>query len=134
MGITLEEPIHPEAASEEWVRRLLAALNQGNVDTVISMLANDVVLVSDGGGKAFAVIHPIESRDHVARFLLGLSGKAPLYEGGMHIELSDINGQTGLVVRSDQGIETVALMHVERNLICNFYFIRNPDKLKYLLK
>jgi RNA polymerase sigma-70 factor (TIGR02957 family) len=134
MGITLEEPVHAEAASEEWVRRFLAALEQGNVDTVVSMLAKDVVLVSDGGGKAFAAVHPIESRDLVARFLLGLIRKVPYYEGGVHVEMRDINGQTGLVVRSGEGIEVVALMHVERNSIRNLYFVRNPDKLGHLLK
>lgn len=134
MGITPDEPVNPEAASEEWVRRLLAALEQGNVDRVVSMLAKDVVLVSDGGGKAFAAVHPIESRDLVARFLLGLTRKAPHYEGGVHVEMRDINGQTGLVVRSGDGIVTVALMHVERNSIRNLYFVRNPDKLRHLLK
>ncbi|OKP92310.1 MULTISPECIES: RNA polymerase sigma-70 factor [unclassified Paenibacillus] len=134
MGITRDEQVHSEAASEEWVRRFLKALELGNVDTVVSILAEDVVLVSDGGGKAFAAVRPIESRDPVARFLLGLIRKAPHYEGGVHVEMTDINGQTGLVVRSGEGIEVVVLIHVERNAICNLYFIRNPDKLRHLLK
>jgi RNA polymerase sigma factor (sigma-70 family) len=132
MGITLEEPICAEAASKEWVTRLLSALEQGHMDTIVSLLAEDVVLVSDGGGKALAAVHPIETRVHVARFLLGLMSKVPHDEGGIHVEITDINGQTGLVVRSSEGIETVALMHVERHLIRNLYFVRNPDKLKLL--
>ncbi|MGF7050570.1 RNA polymerase sigma-70 factor (ECF subfamily) [Paenibacillus sp. DS2015] len=134
MGITPDEPVNPEAASEEWVRRLLAALEQGNVDMVVSMLAKDVVLVSDGGGKAFAAVHPIESCDLVTRFLLGLIRKASHYEGSMHVEMREINGQTGLVIRSGEGNVTVALMHVESNSIRNFYFVRNPDKLRHILK
>jgi hypothetical protein len=51
----------------------------------------------------------------------------------MHVEMRDINGQTGLVIRSGQGIEAVALMHVEKNLIGNVYLVRNPDKLRLLL-
>lgn len=81
IGIAPEEPIHAEAANEEWVRGILSALEQGNVDTVISMLAEDVVLVSDGGGKAFAAVHPIESRCLVVRFLFGLIRTASQYEG-----------------------------------------------------
>lgn len=134
MGISPNEPVYPEAASEEWVRRFLAALEQGNMDTVVSMLAKDVVLVSDGGGKAFAAAHPIESRDFVARFLFGLMRKVPPYAGGMHVEMRDINGQTGLVVRSGVDIDTVVLMHVEKNSIRNLYFVRNPYKLGHLLK
>jgi len=132
MGITPEEPIHAEAASEEWVRRFLSALEQGSVDTVVSILAEDVVLISDGGGKAIAAVHPIESRDLVARFLLGLIRNAHQYEGGVHVEMRDLNGQTGLIIRSGKGIEVVVLMHVERNAIRHLYFVRNPDKLRHL--
>ncbi|WP_342506424.1 RNA polymerase sigma-70 factor [Sporosarcina sp. FSL K6-2383] len=133
MGISPDESVYPETESEEWVRRFLAALEQGNVDTVVAMLAKDVVLVSDGGGKAFAAANPIESRDFVARFLFGLMRKLPQYSGGMHLEMRDINRQTGLVVYSDEGIDTVVLMHVEKNSIRNLYFVRNPDKLGHLL-
>ncbi len=130
MGISSDEPVNSEAAGEEWVRRFLSALEQGNVDTVVSLLAEDVVLISDGGGKAFAAVHPIESRDRVVRFLLGLIRKVPHFEGGVYVEIKDINGQTGLVIRSNEGIVAVALMHVENNLIRNLYFVRNPDKLR----
>lgn len=133
MGINPEEPIYPEAANEEWVHRFLTALEQGNVDTVVSMLANDVVLVSDGGGKAIAAVHPIESRNSVARFLLGLIHKAPFYEEGVKLEITNINGQTGLVIHSSNGINTVGLIHVEGNSIRNVYLVRNPDKLRNLL-
>jgi RNA polymerase sigma factor (sigma-70 family) len=130
MGISFEESVHFESASETWVRQFLAALEQDNVDKVVSMLAKDVVLISDGGGKAFTAVHPIESRDFVSRFLLGLVHKFLHYEEGMQIEIRDINGQTGLIVRSGGGIEAVALIHVEDNSIRTIYVVRNPDKLR----
>jgi RNA polymerase sigma-70 factor (ECF subfamily) len=129
MGISPDEPIHAEAASEEWVGRFLSALEQGNVDTVISLLGEDVVLVSDGGGKVSAAAHPIETRDHVVRFLLGVIRKARQDEEGLQVEIAQVNGQTGLVIRSEGGILTIVLLHVERNVIQNLYFVRNPDKL-----
>ena len=54
---------------------------------------------------------------------------ATQFEGGVHTELQEINGQTGLVIRSNAGIVAVALMHIENNLIQHIYFVRNPDKL-----
>ncbi|MED1741188.1 RNA polymerase sigma factor SigJ [Bacillus swezeyi] len=132
LGIAPEEPIHPESASEEWARRFLSALEQGNVDRVVSMLAKDVVLFSDGGGKATAAVYPIETRDLVVRFLLGLFRKASLYEGDVHIKMTDVNGQTGFVVCSGKRIETVVLMNIKKNAIHNLYFVRNPDKLRYI--
>lgn len=134
MGITTGESVNSDATSEEWVRRFMAALEQDNVNTIVSMLAKDVVLVADGGGKAFAAAHPIESPNLVAQFLLGLIRKVHHDEGGLHVEMSDINGQTGLVVRSGGDIDTVVLMHIERNSIRNLYFVRNPDKLRHLLE
>lgn len=133
IGVTTEEQIHVEVASEEWVRRFITALEQDNVDTVVSMLAEDVVLVSDGGGKAFAAVHPIKSREIVTRFLLGLVRKASHEEESIQFDIREINGQTGVVIRTNVGIETVVLVHVERNSIRNLYFVRNPDKLKHLL-
>ncbi|TCZ77096.1 RNA polymerase sigma-70 factor [Paenibacillus albiflavus] len=130
LGIASEEPISSEA-SEEWVHQFLHALQQGNVDTVVSMLAKDVVLVSDGGGKAIAAVHPIETPELVIRFLLGLIRKIQNDEEGLSIEIRDVNGQSGIIVRSGEVIDTVALMHVERNSIRNLYFVRNPDKLKF---
>lgn len=133
MGILPDEPVQAEAAGEEWVRRFISALELGNVDSVVSMLAEDVVLISDGGGKATAAVNPIKTRDFVIQFLIGLIQKAPNYEGGTTMELRDINGQTGLVFRSGETIDTVALIHVEENSIRNIYFIRNPDKLRHLV-
>jgi len=132
MGISTPEQIHADTVSEEWVRRFITALEQDNVKTVVSMLAEDVVLVSDGGGKAFAAVHPIESRELVARFLLGLIRKVPYEEKSIQFDIRKINGQTGVIVLSEVGVETVVLMHVERNSIRNLYFVRNPDKLKHV--
>jgi len=132
MGIGAEAPIHPEAASADWVRRFVEALAHDQVDSVVSMLAEDVVLVSDGGGKAFAAVHPIEARDRVLRFLIGLTRKASYIAGDFQAEMAEINGQTGIVVRSGEVIDTVVLIHVERNAIRNLYLVRNPDKLAHI--
>lgn len=71
MGISEEETIAAEAAELEWVGRFLTSLEQGNVDHVLSLLTEDVMLVSDGRGQVIAATRPIRTRDHVGRFLLG---------------------------------------------------------------
>jgi len=130
LGNTFGESVHLEVASEEWIYRFLTALEQDNVGAIVSMLAEDVVLVSDGGGKAHAAVHPIVSSNLVSRFLLGLFRKAQHNEEGPSFETMNINGQTGVVISSGKNIEAVVLIHVERNAICNLYIVRNPDKLK----
>lgn len=132
MGITSEELVHIETASKDLIQDFLAALKQGNMNQIVSMLDQNVVLVSDGGGKAVAAVDPIETRDLVARFLLGPVRQASMVEGAPNIEISQINGQPTLVIRSNEGIHTVCIVHLERNLISNIYIIRNPDKLMHV--
>lgn len=129
MGISEEELDRFAPAKEDYVRKFVSALEQGKVETVLSLLDEDVVLLSDGGGKAVAAAYPIRSSEHVLRFLLGLVQQAPQYENGIQIELAPLNSQTGIIVRSGEDIVTVILFHAEEGVIRNLYFIRNPDKL-----
>jgi len=132
MGISEADPVHAQPAGEEWVRRFVSELEQGNVKALLSLLAEEVVLISDGGGKVSAAIHPIKTRDHVSRFLFGLVQKTPFANGSVQAELTMLNGQTGLILRSDEGIEGVTLFHVAQEGALHLYIVRNPDKLKLL--
>ncbi len=132
MGVSAETPGFTETASEPWIRAFLTALEQGNLDAIVTMLAKDAVLISDGGGKALSAVHPIQSREHVIRFLLGIIQKGANEEGGFEFKLTEMNGQPGLIVRTRNRIETAALLHMENNEIRSLYLIRNPDKLQRL--
>jgi RNA polymerase sigma-70 factor (ECF subfamily) len=131
MGITSEELVHTETAPNELIADFLAALKQGNMKRMVSMLDPNVILVSDGGGKAKAAIFPIKTSDHVARFLLGVIRKASTIEGIPQIEIRQINEQPAFIQRSNDGIHTVGIIHTEGNLIRNIYIVRNPYKLKH---
>ncbi|WP_338130541.1 hypothetical protein [Cohnella ginsengisoli] len=109
------------------------ALKAGNVNRVLTMLDPDVVLVADGGGKVLAAARPIVSRDLVAKFLLGPVLQSATFDGKVLMELGHMNGQLGIVIRSETGgIQTIGLLRVEENLIRELYLIRNPDKLQHL--
>ncbi|WP_379133851.1 RNA polymerase sigma factor SigJ [Paenibacillus sp. sgz500958] len=133
MGLRDSEAVRPEAADEVWIMRLLGALEQGQVDIVVSILSEDAVLISDGGGKAFAAVRPIVSGNFVARFLLGITGKRPLAQSVVRVEMKELNGQSGLILHEVDGTVTAVLLHVEEGLIQNVYLLRNPDKLSHLL-
>jgi RNA polymerase sigma factor (sigma-70 family) len=133
MGLTSEEIVHTEAANQEWLNGFMAALKQGNTNQILSLLNQDVVLITDGGGKAQATVNPIITRDRVARFLLGPIRQLSTIEGAA-VEIDRINGQPGIILRSSEGIHTVVMLHVEGDLIRNLYVVRNPDKLKHVGK
>lgn len=131
MDIVEAEPVNAETDREAWIRRFVTALEQDNTEQVISMLADDVVLISDGGGKVFAAVRPIAHREAVSKFLFGLFHKSLHYESGIQLEMSEVNGQIGVVVRLGGKVDSVALIRTEGNSIRNIYIVRNPDKLKF---
>ncbi|SDQ92466.1 RNA polymerase sigma factor SigJ [Virgibacillus salinus] len=131
MGISEEETVATEAIELEWVNRFLTSLEQGDVDHILSLLTEDVMLVTDGGGKVKAFRHPVQKRDLVARFLAAaLEGMAPFYQESLHYEITSLNGETSIVLRS--GDETVAAICVQLRhgkFASIIYVVRNPDKL-----
>ncbi|MED1780820.1 RNA polymerase sigma-70 factor [Brevibacillus fortis] len=133
MGIAPEEPHHtPEKEiGEEWIGRFLSALEHGNVETLLTLLATDAVLLSDGGGKVTAALHPILSGERVASFLLGLM-RSFSKRADFSVELAPLNNQTGVVIRQDGKIDTLVFLHIEHGAIHNLYFVRNPDKLRFV--
>jgi RNA polymerase sigma-70 factor (ECF subfamily) len=134
MSDASENHIYSESgsAANEEVLGFVEALKQGDLNRILAMLDRNVVLVSDGGGKALAAVNPIKSREHVARFLLGVIRKTNTADHGTVVETAYLNGQVALVLRSSEGIHTVGIPHVEKNIIQTIYLIRNPDKLTHI--
>ncbi|WJH35064.1 RNA polymerase sigma factor SigJ [Paenibacillus sp. CC-CFT747] len=130
MGISEEEPVAAEAVEMEWVSRFLSSLEQGNVDHMMSLLTEDVMLVSDGGGKVTASTRPLQERDRVARFLLGVFKNAQaFYPNSLQFKRVSLNGEAGIVFRS--GNETLGAMsiHHRQGKLARIYLVVNPDKL-----
>ncbi|NRR24269.1 RNA polymerase sigma-70 factor [Brevibacillus sp. MS2.2] len=134
MGIDPEEPNfnQEKELGEEWIGRFLSALEHGNVETLLTLLATDAVMLSDGGGKVTAALHPILSSERVASFLLGLM-RSFSKRSDFSVELAPLNNQTGFVIRLDGRIDTVVFLHIEQGVIRNLYFVRNPDKLRFVV-
>lgn len=131
MGLDPDEPVPAEATSQSWVDGFLSALKQGNMDRILTMLDQNVVMVSDGGGKARAAINRIVTPQRVARFLLGPIRRYLLEDEAL-VELGRNNGEFSIIFRSGGGVHTVGMLHIEHGRIRNLYFIRNPDKLQRL--
>ncbi|OXL82402.1 RNA polymerase subunit sigma-24 [Paenibacillus sp. SSG-1] len=130
MGISEEETISAEAPDMEWVGRFLTSLKQGNVDHVLSLLTEDVMLVSDGGGKVTAATRPIQTRDQVARFLAAVfEGIQPYDQGNLHSEIAPLNGGSGIVIRSGDDTVKAVFMQLRGGKLSRVYIVRNPDKL-----
>lgn len=100
----------------------------GKMDELLSLLKEDVVIYSDGGGKVSAALQPIMGQKHAFVFLRGLAEK---FGAQFSIEIMNSNGQEGIAFRRKNDGLLDSLMHVEfqAGQISAFYIIRNPDKL-----
>ncbi|WP_448810511.1 RNA polymerase sigma factor SigJ [Agromyces bauzanensis] len=108
-----------------------AALDEGDVDALASVLADDVVFYADGGGLAPAVRHPLHGAIAVARFLAGLVRRG----GGMHVRLEHTiaNGEAALRVSAADGATlSVLMVHVDGGRVSVVGNQLNPEKLGHL--
>jgi RNA polymerase sigma-70 factor (ECF subfamily) len=129
LGPDSEPRFVPDAQRQrELVERFLAAARTGEVEPFAALLAEDVVLVGDGGGKAASVRVPAIGRLRVARFLRGLIRKTT---SSMSVEVVRANGVPAVLVR-DAG-EPIGLYALDIDpageAILGIHAIRNPDKL-----
>ena len=115
---------------EEAVERLVAALNTGDLQGLMDVLAPDVVSVADGGGKVKgAARRPIVGAERLARYLIGGMSKL---EGTLVASATWVNGQPGIRVELDGQLAGVVSLTVEGGRITQIYSIANPDKLGWL--
>jgi RNA polymerase sigma-70 factor, ECF subfamily len=116
---------------EELASRFFEALEEGDVDGLRELLAADVQLRSDGGGKAPTLPRSVVGAENVTRLL---GAVAPQFtQIGVVIEPQEINGQSGAIVRDRRGrVLAVMVLDILDGQIQTFRSVINPDKLKHL--
>ncbi|TDB83128.1 RNA polymerase sigma-70 factor [Actinomadura sp. KC216] len=102
------------------------AVETGDVQSLLDVLAPDVVVIGDGGGVKQAVLQPVVGADKVARlFTAGLTRVGAV----MTVEPVQINGGPALLVRLDGELDGVLAMRFDDGLVSGCYYVRNPEKL-----
>jgi RNA polymerase sigma-70 factor (ECF subfamily) len=110
--------------------RFMQVVQTGEMDGLMQLLADDVTLWADGGGKARgAALHPLHGREVVARFVVA---STHFIAGDYHVELADINGEPAVVLRVGDEARVVLFITVARGQLQEIRAIGNPDKLKHV--
>jgi RNA polymerase sigma-70 factor (ECF subfamily) len=104
----------------------LMAINAGDLEGLTSLLAEDVTLWSDGGGKVTAARHPLHGANTIARFLIGLMR---LKTDAMTFEIAEVNGSLALMIYDGDAINGVMTVEVGDGRVRGVRFVVNPDKL-----
>ena len=115
---------------EEVVGRLVAALNTGDLQALMDILAPDVVSVADSGGKVRgAARRPIVGGARLARYLVGGLTKV---EGALVASATWVNGEPGIRMELDGQLVGVVSVTIESGRVTHVFSIANPDKLSRL--
>lgn len=108
-------------------REFLQACAAGDLDGLVSLLAEDVTLYSDGGGRVTAARNPIHGPENVSRFLLGVFGKFP---PGTTVHPREINGRPSFVgYLADGSPQGVVTFEAAEGRIRAIHMVVNPEKL-----
>jgi len=115
---------------DELAARFFAAVEHGDLAGLESLLAHDVELTGDGGGKVPALARPLRGRSRVARMLVN-SVVARLPE--VSLRLAEVNGGSGaLLLDPQQRLIGVMALDIAGVRIAGIRSIVNPDKLRHL--
>ncbi|MFI5885694.1 RNA polymerase sigma-70 factor [Streptomyces sp. NPDC051554] len=117
------------AQRRDLTERFLAAAAEGDLAGLMEMLAPDVRLIGDSGGKSKAPLRILESADNVGRFLVAVAGKG-IPE--MSFRFLELNGGPAVLILSGDTPDSVFQVDVSAGRIRSVYIVRNPDKLRSL--
>jgi len=127
-----ERPRYPSRPQEHraLLHTFFDAAREGAVDRLVSLLAPEAVLHTDGGGQVSALLEPVVGRDRVAEFFARLFSRWE--RQGRLVELCEVrfNGAPGLLLRVDGALETALSIASGPTGIEEIYAIRNPEKLR----
>jgi RNA polymerase sigma-70 factor, ECF subfamily len=116
---------------EELAARFFAAVGDGDMNGLVTMLAEDAVVYGDSGGTRPSWPNPITGRDHVGRLLAGLAQQ--MRQAGVVIRPVEVNGQPGALVLDPAGrLINVFALDIADGQVQTIRSVINPDKLRHL--
>jgi RNA polymerase sigma-70 factor (ECF subfamily) len=136
---TAAPPARPgeiDAKHAQLMSAFAAATASGDLDALTQMLASDVRIVTDGGGKVRSALEVIEGADRAARFLVEATRKRPgaWWRDDFTVRFAAINGLPGVIVDAPEGAVQTTAFEIEGGVIRALYVVRNPDKLRHLAR
>lgn len=112
---------------ERLMTGFLEACSEGDMESLLALLTEDVVLWSDGGGKVRAALNPIYGPEKVSRFLLGILGKTP---SDFSIRMARVNGDPGVIGYVGGQPMSAVVLEAAVGRIQAIRIVVNPEKLK----
>ncbi|TDD21727.1 RNA polymerase sigma-70 factor [Nonomuraea diastatica] len=122
--------------------RFASASEEGDLETLIAMFADEITMVTDGGGKARAALRVITGVENVGRYLLSISRPANVARfmnsvglartEGFSFGSAVLNNAPAIVLSAAGRVVTVISLEVSEGRISAIYLIANPEKIAHL--
>lgn len=114
--------------------RFARAFSSGDGAELTALLARDVGMWSDGGGKASAARRPLVARVQVLNFLIGLKRTAETagLVRDVSLRIEEVNSEPALIVRVARRLESIFVFSIDSDQISAIRVVRNPDKLAHI--
>ena len=111
------------------VEKYVQAIQSGDTAGIEKLLNEDIVEVSDGGGKVSDAINPVLGSHDVAAFIAGIFSK---FYTHARVEIGEVNHQPDLFFYVNEHLSTCQVLSFEEGRLKNIFFMRNPEKLRLL--
>jgi RNA polymerase sigma-70 factor (ECF subfamily) len=115
---------------EEMVRRFVQALNEGETEPLVQLLAADAEFYGDGGGKAPALGRVVTGAREIVRVLAGFARVGR--RRGATVEITDVNGGPGLLAFDGGRLVAVWTFEFSGDAVRTIRGVTNPDKLAHI--
>lgn len=119
----------PTQRAAALTEQFVTAIVSGNVNKLLSLLAVDATLLSDGGGKTKAAVFPILGAERIVRFYMGILAKFP---EDFSYKFTTVNGEPGIILYVENKVFGVISLHIQNGLIHQIYWVVNPEKLTHI--
>lgn len=114
--------------------RFARAFSSGDGAQLSALLAKDVGVWADGGGKVSAARRPVLGHDTVLNFLIGLhrTAKTAYDWRDLALTIQEVNAEPAIVVRVAGRLESIFVLSIEDDTVSAIRVVRNPDKLAHI--
>lgn len=124
--------VSPDAEHRQLVERFLEVVQTGDAAQIAEVLADDVLLVGDGGPDRTAQRRPVVGIDKVSRGLAGYARKGAEEMQRLSVAIVDVNGAPAIVVHDRGSVDRVFALDIRDGKVAGIRTMLNPDKLQYL--
>jgi len=129
------------ATHERIFKQFLQACTEGDMDGLISLLKEDIVMMTDGNGSSFivngrrigALLKPLHKREHVAKFIINVVSTMQMHVPGFSNKIVMVNDMPALASYINGNPLNLVILEVRNGLIANIYVQSNKEKLKKLM-